>query len=157
MLPTGRVSKTAMVWPKHFLFLIVTEIGWAASQAHRNLSPQRPLENQASTATVSWRLSLGGSLKQNEYKRSLEHFALVSNLNWFLENYLIFSQARIKERKLPINILLSLMLSFVFFFFLTILLDSLCIQVIVFLCKLSFGASRVSVCLCVCARVHVCV
>ena len=27
MLPIGRVSKTAMVWPKHFLFLIVTEIG----------------------------------------------------------------------------------------------------------------------------------
>ena len=116
MLPIGRVSKTAMVLPKHFLFLIVTETGWAASQAHRNLSPQRPLENQASTATVSWRLSLGGSLKQNEYKRSLDHFALVSTLKWFLENYLIFSQARIKERKLPINILLSLMLSFGFFF-----------------------------------------
>ena len=46
MLPIGSASKTEMVWPKHFLFLIITEVAQAASQAHRHLSPQRPLENK---------------------------------------------------------------------------------------------------------------
>lgn len=106
-------SKTATVWPKYFLSLILTGV---AEQLHKPTDTS--LHNglvkiSACGETIYWRLSLGGSLKQNEYKRSLDHFACLNEhikLSWFLENHLIFSG--IKERKLPINTVFSQMFSF---------------------------------------------
>lgn len=102
------------VWPKHSLSRIITEV---AKQLHKPIDTyahKGHLKSSLSTEQIM-KTFIRALPKIRWIQNTLDHFACLNKhikLTWVLENHLIFSEAGIKERKLPINILLSQMLSF---------------------------------------------